>query len=51
MKLREGVRIEFGASADDTATARFRDGALPLGASTPALREAVSYTLYKLGIE
>jgi SagB-type dehydrogenase family enzyme len=42
LKLRDGVRIEFGETVDDTATAHFRDGAFPLGALTPALREAVS---------
>ena len=41
LKLRDGVRIEFGVSADNAVTARSRDGALSLGASTSALREAL----------
>lgn len=41
LKLRDGVRIEFGASADDAVTARSRDGAFPLGALTSALRDAL----------
>jgi SagB-type dehydrogenase family enzyme len=41
LKLKEGVRIEFGAISDDTVTVCSQDGALPLGVLTPALREAV----------
>ena len=41
LKLRVGVRIEFGASVDDAVTVRSRDGAFPLGALTSALRDAL----------
>jgi SagB-type dehydrogenase family enzyme len=41
LKLRDGVRIEFGASVDDAVTVRSRDGAFPLGALTSALRDAL----------
>jgi len=41
LKLADGVRIEFGQTADDSAVARWETAALPLGALTLALRNAV----------
>ena len=41
LKLGNGVRIAFGASADDPVAVRSPEGTFPLGVLSPALREAV----------